>query len=170
MDASQLRQFRSGSVTLKSILWTFFSRSGRNKMILQVINWKASSLYLRMIALALFLNHGVNQFCIRRCEWACFPGGLYLQCVCVWCLETGTLQLHYFHLQARLTSLKHEWPWCHYIELIFTSLESQWCLLWQQNSRHGAFNCWKVPSWLGNSVLSEKVLLFTPNPRGLVLS
>lgn len=66
-------QLSSGSVTLKSVLFDNFARFGRNKkMILRAINWKTLSSYLRMIALAFYLGHSVNQIYIRCCELGIF--------------------------------------------------------------------------------------------------
>lgn len=67
-DASQVRQLGSGSVGLQSVLFDNFARLGINKRILQVINWKTLSLFLRIIALALYLGHSVNQILVKCCE------------------------------------------------------------------------------------------------------
>lgn len=75
---SQVRQLGSGSVGLQSVLLDNFARLGINKRILQVINWKTLSLFLRLIALALYLGHSVNQIVVKCCEIGVLRGWLVI--------------------------------------------------------------------------------------------
>lgn len=78
IDASQFRQFCSGSVTLKSVLFDNFLIYRRNIMTLQVINWKTLTSYLTIIALAWYLEDNVNQIYLKCCATGVISGWLVL--------------------------------------------------------------------------------------------